>query len=99
MTEEIKKEAPAADASANQAKPDPNNPANPANPSAPELTVTDLQALKTIIDVACSRGTFKAAEMTVVGNTYNRLEQFLNAVKPAEQKAGEAPATAEAPKA
>ena len=61
MTEEIKKEAPVADASANQAKPDPNNPANPATPSAPDLTVTDLQALKTIIDVACSRGTFKAA--------------------------------------
>ena len=70
----------------------------------PDLTVSDLNALKTIIDVASSRGAFKAAEMAVVGNTYNRLTQFLDAVKPAEGEApkqGQAPASAdaEAPKA
>lgn len=47
---------------------------------APELTVTDLNAIKQIIDVASSRGAFKPNEMTVVGTTYNKLELFLNAV-------------------
>lgn len=50
-----------------------------AEPS-PELTVTDLNAIKQIIDVASSRGAFKPNEMTVVGTTYNKLELFLNAV-------------------
>jgi len=96
MNEETKtQEAPKVE-TAEQVKPDPNNPANPANPAAPDLTVTDLQALKTIIDVASSRGTFKAAEMSVVGNTYNRLTQFLDAVAPKEKEGTEAPA--EAPK-
>ena len=47
---------------------------------SPELTVTDLNAIKQIIDVASSRGAFKPNEMAVVGNTYNKLELFLNAV-------------------
>jgi hypothetical protein len=99
MTEEVKNtEAPKAEPGADQVKPDPNNPANPANPASPDLTISDLQAIKTIIDVASSRGTFKAAEMAVVGNTYNRLTQFLDAVKPAE-KEGQPEASAEAPKA
>lgn len=99
MTEEVKNtEAPKAELGADQVKPDPNNPANPANPASPDLTISDLQAIKTIIDVASSRGTFKAAEMAVVGNTYNRLTQFLDAVKPAE-KEGKPEAPAEAPKA
>lgn len=48
--------------------------------SSPELTVTDLNAIKQIIDVASSRGAFKPNEMAVVGTTYNKLELFLNAV-------------------
>jgi len=47
---------------------------------APELTVTDLSAIKQIIDVASSRGAFKPNEMAVIGTTYNKLELFLNAV-------------------
>ena len=47
---------------------------------APELTVTDLNAIKQIIDVASSRGAFKPNEMAVIGTTYNKLELFLNAV-------------------
>tara|TARA_B110000503_G_scaffold133276_1_gene210525 strand:+ start:2258 stop:2494 length:237 start_codon:yes stop_codon:yes gene_type:complete len=46
----------------------------------PDLTVQDLQALKSIIDVASQRGAFKPNEMMTVGQTYNRLEIFLNAV-------------------
>ena len=100
MNEKVENtEAPKAETGASQIKPDANHPANPANPASPDLTVTDLQALKTIIDVASSRGTFKAAEMAVVGNTYNRLNQFLDAVKPAEEnKEGQPEAPAQAPK-
>jgi hypothetical protein len=47
---------------------------------APDLTVQDLQALKSIIDVASQRGAFKPNEMMTVGQTYTKLEQFLAAV-------------------
>ncbi len=46
----------------------------------PDLTVQDLQALKSIIDVASSRGAFKPNEMTAVGTVYTKLETFLKAV-------------------
>lgn len=42
-----------------------------------ELNISDLQALKAIIDVASSRGAFKANELEAVGKTYNRLNNFL----------------------
>lgn len=54
-----------------------------------ELTVNDLNALKQIIDVASSRGAFKPNEMSVVGNVYTKLENFLNAVAAQQQAAGE----------
>jgi hypothetical protein len=47
---------------------------------APDLTVQDLQALKSIIDVASQRGAFKPNEMMTVGQTYGKLEAFLGAV-------------------
>lgn len=46
----------------------------------PDLTVQDLQSLKSIIDVATQRGAFKANELMVVGQTYNKLDAFLAAV-------------------
>lgn len=55
-----------------------------------ELTVQDLNAIKQIIDVASSRGAFKANEMAVVGTTYNKLESFLSAVQ-AQQEPKEEP--------
>lgn len=54
--------------------------ASPAEQQGPDLTVQDLQALKSIIDVASQRGAFKPNEMMTVGQTYTKLEQFLNAV-------------------
>lgn len=54
-----------------------------------ELTVNDLNALKQIIDVASSRGAFKPNEMTVVGTTYSKLENFLNAVAAQQKTTGE----------
>ena len=58
-----------------------------------DLTINDLNALKTIIDIASSRGAFKPNEMVAVGQTYNKLDTFLTTVaeqaKAAEQsKAG-----------
>ena len=46
----------------------------------PDLTVQDLQALKSIIDVASQRGAFKPNEIMTVGQTYSKLETFLAAV-------------------
>lgn len=52
----------------------------PVEQQGPDLTVQDLQALKSIIDVASQRGAFRPNEMMTVGQTYSKLEQFLNAV-------------------
>jgi len=52
-----------------------------------DLTINDLNALKTIIDIAISRGAFKPNELVPVGQTYTKLDTFLSTV--AEQaKAG-----------
>ena len=53
----------------------------------PDLTVQDLQALKSIIDVASQRGAFRPNEMMTVGQTYNKLEAFLAAVSQNQQPA------------
>jgi hypothetical protein len=50
----------------------------------PELTVTDLQNIRAVIDIACTRGAFKAAEMSAVGTVFNKLDMFLAAVVPAQ---------------
>ena len=50
--------------------------------AAPELTVTDLQNIKAIIDAASRRGAFGASEMAAVGTTFNKLDAFLSAVAP-----------------
>ena len=52
------------------------------------LTINDLQALKAIIDVAAGRGVFKPAEMTVVGQTYTKLSNFLESVSKGEPNNG-----------
>lgn len=67
MTEEIKP----------QTAPTPES--APAQESA-DLTVNDLNALKTIIDIASSRGAFKPNEMVIVGQTYTKLNVFLESV-------------------
>ena len=55
----------------------------------PDLTVQDLQALKSIIDVASQRGAFKPNEMMTVGQTYGKLETFLAAVAQQQPAQGE----------
>ena len=84
MADEKKTEAQEAPAQA---------PAQPQQAPAAELTVQDLTAIKQIIDVASTRGAFRANEMAVVGQTYNKLESFLGAVseqqQPKEEPKGE----------
>lgn len=60
-------------------------PETEAQAAPAELTVHDLNALKTIIDVASQRGAFKPNEMTTVGTTYTKLESFLNAIAAQQQ--------------
>ena len=55
-----------------------------AAPDANQLTLSDLAAMKSIIDIASARGTFKPNEMMVVGQTYNKLNTFLESVKQAQ---------------
>lgn len=45
-----------------------------------DLTINDLNAMRTIIDIASSRGAFKPNEMVAVGQTYNKLSIFLDTV-------------------
>lgn len=54
---------------------------------APELTITDLQNVRSVIDIAATRGAFKAAEMAAVGSVFNKLDAFLQAVVPAQTNA------------
>lgn len=63
----------------------------PAQEQSPaDLTINDLTAMKSIIDVASDRGAFKPNEMTTVGMVYTKLETFLKAV--ADQQAAQAEA-------
>ena len=48
----------------------------------PDLTITDLQNLRAIIDVAVRRGAFSASEASGVGTAFDKLNNFLNAVTP-----------------
>ena len=45
-----------------------------------EITIADLGLLRNIIDLASTRGAFRAAEMKDVGEVYNKLSAFLEAV-------------------
>ena len=45
-----------------------------------EITIADLGLLKNIIDLASTRGAFRAAEMKEVGEVYDKLTAFLETV-------------------
>ena len=44
------------------------------------ITIADLNLLKNIIDLASTRGAFRAAEMKQIGEVYDKLTTFLEAV-------------------
>ena len=75
MSDEVQKQeaqAPAAEVA--------NAEAVAQQPQGPDLNVSDLLALKNIIEVATTRGAFKATELEAVGKTFNKLNTFLEAV-------------------
>jgi hypothetical protein len=63
------------------------------------ITIADLNTIKNIIDLASTRGAFRAAEMQEIGEIYNRLSQFLDAVvaQAQAQEAGTVPAETSQP--
>lgn len=46
--------------------------------SQDDLNINDLNALRQIIEITNSRGSFKAMEMEAVGKVYNKLARFLD---------------------
>ena len=59
------------------------------NQTPPSLTLNDLAVLRNVIEVAISRGTFKADEITVVGQTYDKLKSWLDSVAAQQAQAQE----------
>ena len=45
-----------------------------------QITIADLDTIKNIIDLACTRGAFRGAELSQVGIVYDKLTVFLAAV-------------------
>jgi hypothetical protein len=70
----------------------PTAPAGGPQPDPNALSIGDLKNLSSILDVASTRGAFKAAEMAGVGFLYNKLQAFLAKVAPPEQKPEDAKA-------
>ena len=65
-------------------QPEVAQPQDQGAPSQPDLTISDLQNLRAIIDVAVRRGAFSASEVSGVGAAFDKLNVFLNAVAPAK---------------
>ena len=60
--------------------------ANPqAGPGIGDLSIADLKNIATVIDVASTRGAFRANEMATIGAVYNKLQAFLLKVTPKDQ--------------
>lgn len=55
----------------------PNPQSTPASEDVVDLTLQDLASIKSIIDIAQSRGAFKTSEMVPVGTVATKLEKFL----------------------
>ena len=97
-TKKVKKEAEVKAPKATETTSAPTTQAAPAQQAVTDLSIGDLKNLATIIDVASTRGAFRANEMATVGLIYNKLQAFLAKVapetKPEENKTAEAPAAA-----
>ena len=59
------------------------------------LTIADLQLIAQVVDLASSRGAFRAAELEQVGAVYTKLSGFLKYVASIQEKEQAAPASAE----
>ena len=54
------------------------------------ITIQDIGICKQAIEVAATRGAFKAEEMAIVGSTYNKVSAWLNQMQPAVDDNAEA---------
>ena len=61
------------------------------------IQIADLQTILNIIDLASSRGAFRANELTQVGSIADKLGAFLRTLAEQEKAKQEAEGTAEAP--
>lgn len=57
----------------------------PNDAASGELTINDLAAVRSIIDVASQRGAFKPNEMVAVGTVYSKIDTFLAAATAAQK--------------
>lgn len=65
------------------------------NTAQNQITISDLDVLRNVIDLASSRGAFRANELQQVGELYNKLTRFLEAAVaslPQSEPGSEAPA-------
>lgn len=63
---------------------------NTQQPS-PELTISDLNNVRSILDVAVRRGSFGGAEISSVGQVFDKLNTFLNSVNPPQPQKPDQP--------
>jgi hypothetical protein len=61
--------------------------------TANSLGVQDLQNCAQIIDIAMSRGAFRANEAAQVGAVYNKIDAFIKSVAEQQNQNAEAPAS------
>jgi len=45
-----------------------------------QITIADLDLLRSIVDLASSRGAFRGAELKQVGEVYEKLTSFLETI-------------------
>lgn len=76
------------------------NPA-PEKPIPDSISLTDLQLLLQIVDLASQRGAFRGAELTQVGGIFDKLNAFLTYIaeqqkaRAEEEEQGDAEAAAD----
>jgi hypothetical protein len=58
-------------------------------PVPPAISLQDLQNVLVLIDLACSRGAIRAAELTSVGQLYDKIQNFVkqNVTTPTQENA------------
>jgi len=61
----------------------------PQDKDANNLTIADLQTITNIIDIAMTRGAFRANEAKTVGETYDKITVFLQNVQAQQGQGGE----------
>lgn len=65
------------------------------NQTFEQLTLSDLETVHTLLNLASERGAFRAAELSTVGAIYDRLSRFLASVSQQMADAAAAAETAE----